>query len=516
MFFLDALHEDLNKAIYSEKRVYEECLPKGPNESDISASKRFWNFYKERNNSVIVDLFHGQLKSTIQCLVCQNEDIRFEPFVTLPLAIPILQKVELIFVPSINIKSTIRITVYISEAALFFDIENYINKYMVTKMNKFRVLLVTGTTCKFVKQSDNIYNSSKKGFIFVHEIDDRVDESDSFYPFICLIREVGNTLTAFQNFSYPRIFAIDDGDNVKQLRVNIYGFMRKYYRIVNSKFDDLEKNYQETNYLDPQEYEDVITEEYNALFDKSSNLIPEKTEYLKNLSYSVSLVSYKDENNTKLILSSNFDEFSKIFEDKQKIESLVSITKSGFKLVIEVKNEALKVPMNTVLTIDNKNADNLKVPTLRDCFDHFSLIEKLEKGNEFYCSHCKKSQNATKRLKLFYVPKNFIILIKRYDTKMLGKNKIQLLKNSQLVQYPINGLNLSDYCLGPKTPKPVYDLFAVSQHSGSIEGGHQATACRNFGKWHEIDDMTVFPSEDDLVVSPEGYILFYRRSEKNN
>lgn len=41
-----------------------------------------------RNESVIVDLFHGQYKSTLVCAVCSKVSVTFDPFMTLSLPIP--------------------------------------------------------------------------------------------------------------------------------------------------------------------------------------------------------------------------------------------------------------------------------------------------------------------------------------------------------------------------------------------------------------------------------------------
>jgi len=74
----------------------DELNSKMEGESDVQASKRFWNFHKNSNSnncSVITDLFHGQFKSSISCLVCENTSVYFEPFSTLLLEIPeILQR----------------------------------------------------------------------------------------------------------------------------------------------------------------------------------------------------------------------------------------------------------------------------------------------------------------------------------------------------------------------------------------------------------------------------------------
>lgn len=47
-----------------------------------------WDDYLKRNDSIIIDLFHGQLKSTVCCPQCDNTSITFDPFCYLSLPIP--------------------------------------------------------------------------------------------------------------------------------------------------------------------------------------------------------------------------------------------------------------------------------------------------------------------------------------------------------------------------------------------------------------------------------------------
>ena len=61
---------------------------------------------------------------------------------------------------------------------------------------------------------------------------------------------------------------------------------------------------------------------------------------------------------------------------------------------------------------------------------------------------------------------------------------------------------------------PVYDLFAVSNHYGSLGGGHYTAYCKvpgEDGRWHCFDDSSVRPVSESLVASPAAYVLFYRR-----
>ena len=69
-FLLDGLHEDLNrihKKPYIEKPDWK---PGGGDQELAELGKECWDGYKKRNDSVIVDLFQGQLKSTLVCPVC--------------------------------------------------------------------------------------------------------------------------------------------------------------------------------------------------------------------------------------------------------------------------------------------------------------------------------------------------------------------------------------------------------------------------------------------------------------
>lgn len=67
---------------------------------DEAASKEAWLKHLVRNESVIVDLFHGQYKSTLVCSECKRVSVTFDPFMTLSLPIPgKKEKLEFFFIP---------------------------------------------------------------------------------------------------------------------------------------------------------------------------------------------------------------------------------------------------------------------------------------------------------------------------------------------------------------------------------------------------------------------------------
>ncbi|XP_026279470.1 ubiquitin carboxyl-terminal hydrolase 32 isoform X3 [Frankliniella occidentalis] len=83
-FLLDGLHEDLNRV---HDKPYTE-LKDSDGRSDVTVAQEAWENHILRNKSIIVDLFHGQLKSKVICKVCSHESVRFDPFNYLSLPLP--------------------------------------------------------------------------------------------------------------------------------------------------------------------------------------------------------------------------------------------------------------------------------------------------------------------------------------------------------------------------------------------------------------------------------------------
>jgi ubiquitin carboxyl-terminal hydrolase 4/11/15 len=70
-FLLDGLHEDLNRVLkkpYVEKPDWNG----GSNLELVKLARESWEGYMKRNDSVIVDLFQGQYKSTLVCPECKK------------------------------------------------------------------------------------------------------------------------------------------------------------------------------------------------------------------------------------------------------------------------------------------------------------------------------------------------------------------------------------------------------------------------------------------------------------
>eukprot|EP00921_Rhytidocystis_pertsovi_P008579 GHVQ01014013.1.p2 GENE.GHVQ01014013.1~~GHVQ01014013.1.p2 ORF type:complete len:973 (-),score=103.36 GHVQ01014013.1:4518-7436(-) len=94
-FLLDGLHEDLNRV---KRRPGTEPVEGNDDSSNLDVARESWKRHKQRNDSIVVDMFQGQYRSRLQCSKCSKVSIVFDPFMylTLPLPEPIGHVVKLV------------------------------------------------------------------------------------------------------------------------------------------------------------------------------------------------------------------------------------------------------------------------------------------------------------------------------------------------------------------------------------------------------------------------------------
>ena len=150
--------------------------------------------------------------------------------------------------------------------------------------------------------------------------------------------------------------------------------------------------------------------------------------------------------------------------------------------------------------------------TLDSCLtDYFGEGEKLEGENQYACDNCKTKTDALKTIQLWSCPYRLIIHLKRFDNV--------LRKNTQKITFPINGLDMSKYMSHYIGGESVYDLYAISYHSGSLRGGHYTAYTKSAinGQWYYYDDEHVLHIEDseleNKLITAGAYVLLYKRRD---
>ena len=545
-FFIDYLNEDLNG---TTQKPYIELDSKKEDESDEECSKRFWESNLTRNDSVITDLFCGQYKSTIVCPDCGNINITFDPFNTLTLSLvnksnesdkanedyEYIDEFHIFYVPKYSIRKPVRIII----------------KNIIKNANLDELFKALGNKRDFIyKDLINelfyIKISNSKLVDFIEDISEIEDHTDDFIFSYDVLDELENIKIPiyFKNSEFPRVVSGTEDMTLEELRKKIYLNIRKYIYSplvpIEEQKDKDTLSQEIQNYLHNMNIKDdkiiqMIEDEYKILFNpenKDEKIKNNINNFLNDIPFNIYL---QEKNSDKKIVIIDKNNFSKISEELSNLLGINSFEDTfseklslldNYEIYVDfntnskyINNKEMKLNSCLVYKTDFKNvkikkkknnknisASNNSTITLGDCLKNFSKEEKLEAGNEWYCPKCKKHTLATKKMELYYLPKILIICFKRFM-----RESYRWRKNEQLVDFPINNLNMGDYMIGPDKDHSKYNLFAVSQHYGSTAFGHYTAVCKNFNKWYSYNDSSVHPCSENDARSSAAYVLFYRR-----
>ena len=481
---LDYLHEDLNRI---NKKPYAILEEQKETESDSEASQRFWDKYKERENSIIVDLFQGQYRSKITCLDCARTSKIYEPFIFLDLPIPQYHNQVIIkfyfgnkweyFGFELKQKSTI---LDLKQRAVeHMKMCNYrINETDDILYNRFELVLFDEN--KIIKK---IYNDEKQ--LFDKDLLSTLFNKDKSSEIVLYEKNINKDY--FNIYAYPIIG--DDYDSSS-------------YPLVISVNNNMTLN-------------EIIEDNKEKILKMYVNI--SNKEYIK-----IGLL-HKKNNGWLYYLTNNFDsrEYCPLCNNKE--DNFCDFNNSNIKigfLLNQLKNYA---PILFVIGCPKKRVINdkiMQIPEetnkglffLDDCLKLFCEEEILNNDNMWYCNRCHKHKAAKKQIKLFKLPRYLIIQLKRFKNT-LGFFSSSNEKNDSFIKYPIKDLDLSKYVEDKEGNLQKYDLYAVIQHHGEISHGHYTAICK-------VNDIWVLYNDDSLLkinnpITNDAYLLFYRKNDQN-
>ena len=160
---------------------------------------------------------------------------------------------------------------------------------------------------------------------------------------------------------------------------------------------------------------------------------------------------------------------------------------------------------------------NAASASIYDCLNYFMMEETLTGNDKWYCSKCKDHVTAQKKMEVYKAPDYLIIHLKRFSHQrnvMFGSRKL-----NDFINFPVNGLDMGPYVIDAQDSgnNCIYDLYAVSNHFGSLHGGHYTAFAKNplYQKWFNFDDTDVDRATESDVVTKAAYVLFYRKRDAN-
>jgi ubiquitin carboxyl-terminal hydrolase 8 len=130
--------------------------------------------------------------------------------------------------------------------------------------------------------------------------------------------------------------------------------------------------------------------------------------------------------------------------------------------------------------------------SLHDCFESYC-------GKEDLGSRIKFTQ-------FWSFPEILIVILNRFQGD--GSRKNQKCVNFDHEQE----LDLSKYVIGYNPKQYKYNLYAVCNHTGVMDGGHYTSYVKNAnGKWYHFNDDTIRDIGKNKIVSQKAYVLFFQK-----
>jgi ubiquitin carboxyl-terminal hydrolase 4/11/15 len=538
IYLLDKIHEDLNSI---SKKPYIEIEEKGKDESDEDASKRWWEMHLLRENSIIVDLFQGQFKSTITCNYCNRIAVSFDSYMFLSLPIPSGKYEINIKYLGYEINNCFNFKIPITENTTVLNIIDIIEKKFSNKKS-------TDKAISNPPSKNNRRKNKRKKKFYIQKTEEIL--SGDYSVEIVLLTKYKNIYKVFNCNDYIFPYLQQGYELVayekKKRSENIYFYLTQYN---NSYF---------SSYLYPKSF----------LFDYPLVIDVEKKEKIYSLYGKISIFLNKlISNNKKSVEAIDINsKFSQINKDNEKengftiyIDIYLSNKNNSFcesiffskyknyllldkhsssENINNIKkelnlndNERLSLDINILFNLDknklpkfNSNSEKISLNSgkeinLYDCFNLFNSEEILDGDNEWYCNICKKHRDVNKKMDIFKSPYYLIIQLKRFkqDDEMGPRSIFNIFnssKNTTFVDFPINDLDLSKYILSQSQSinGSKYDLNGVINHYGGSSFGHYTAYCLNGNKWIEYNDESLSKISKNNVVSNAAYVLFYKRN----
>ncbi|CAD8200152.1 unnamed protein product [Paramecium octaurelia] len=558
-FLLDGLHEDLNRV---KKKPYVESKD-NQGKPDFEVAKESWDNHLARNQSIIVDLMHGQYKSTLKCPTCSQISITFDPFLTCGLSIPNKKQ------KSIQVKF-IKSIVQIETKSLNFDgSKKTMPLYEFTKeqiIPEFKIdpnaelIFYTSFSNDFQTLIDpkseinSVRKNSKRGYLVVKLINE--DEKDIPVDDRIYLNYSQKALDGFGQQYKRTIFQsfyviIQKEFNLKQIHLAIFKALLPIFCDVVST-SEISTPEQLRQY-----YEKYIQGKYYNVYFRSQSAYWQQCGFCGLKNCQDCEADYKDDTYQQIK--------SKVQANDQhnKIELIVFWIQSPFQNVKPAdiyqyyQNQQQKKQMeeerNAINNNNDENNDNnnqnkryvmksnnypnnnlIAKVTLQECLRQSEQPEQLAEDNAWYCKVCKEHVQAHKSMQIYKASDILIFTLKRFKASSgFFKQKLET-----FVEFPVRGLDLTDFILNKNRPldyeqelkdqekieeefpdqnetnkKLIYDLFAVSNHFGGMGGGHYTAFGKNHlnGKWYNFDDAQVSEVDEDQVVTKSAYVLFYKR-----
>ena len=550
IYLLDKIHEDLNTITV---KPYIEMEGKKPEQTDEEVSKIWWEKHLKRENSIIVDLFHGQFKSTISCNICHEVCVSFDSYMFISLPIPSGKyEIEVKYF-GYNINDFLVMKIPITENTTVLNIIDIMkNRINIININKNKN--IKNNPPKRKKRNKNKNKIIKKLYEQINLSKDKIE--------MVLLTNKKKIYKVFTNNDYIFPYLLQgyelvayEKDTSNQNNENIYFYLSQYYYSYIFSLFYYPRIYFfdypfAINFDKTQKIFNIYKNIKEFLKELSPNNNPNnpiKKDEILNIDFNFNKINKDNEKNSGFSLylntfipNTNSSLCSSIFSFGNSINHPLLEKYSSTENYSNVKRQLNLDELHLRLTLDVNilfNLDKAKLPKLKnnlynkklslnvgkdinlyDCLNLFNSEEILDGDNEWYCNKCKKHVDAVKKMDVYKSPYYLIFQLKRFKQDNEGSSIFNIFnssKNTTFIDFPVTNLDLSNYILSENNQGGIYDLIGVINHYGGESFGHYTAYCLNGKKWMEYNDEYVAEIKKGNIITNAAYVLFYRRRDEN-
>ncbi|XP_075634791.1 ubiquitin carboxyl-terminal hydrolase 8 isoform X2 [Castanea sativa] len=499
-FLLDGLHEDLNRV---KCKPYIEAKD-GDDRPDREVADEYWRNHLARNDSIIVDVCQGQYKSTLVCPLCRKVSVTFDPFMYLSLPLPstTMRTMTLTLLNTNGNTAPSPYTITVPKHGKCEDLIKALGSacslgadetLLVAEIYNNRIIRYleeSADSLSLIRDDDRLvaYRLSKDTgqvplVVFMHQ---RMEEQYIH----------GKLTSSWKAFGIPlaaRLCESVDGSDI----YNLYLKLLSPFQIpAEGAIEDYDIS------------KGTATEEVSGKEGAKSPAI--------GVDVSPSNVNGVDSPSDVELQFYLTDEKGIVKHSKLVMNEPVAVTGVSRLHVLvcwpETQIEHYNLGLLSSLPEVFKSGFYAKRPqesvSLYKCLEAFLQEEPLGPEDMWYCPGCKKHCQAIKKLDLWRLPEILVIHLKKFSYSRFSKNKLET-----YVDFPIDNFDLSPYISqinGMSCNR--YMLYAVSNHYGSMGGGHYTAFVHHGGdQWYDFDDSLVHPISQEKIKSSAAYVLFYRR-----
>ncbi|KAH7295005.1 hypothetical protein KP509_27G028200 [Ceratopteris richardii] len=511
-FLLDGLHEDLNRV---KLKPYVESKDED-DRPDEELARENWENHKARNDSIIVDICQGQYKSTLVCPVCSKVSITFDPFMYLSLPLPstLTRTLSVKLFSTDGATAPMTYTVTVAKQSRCKDVILALSKACSLGEDE-RILLTEPFSIldgpSLVREEDSLTahrlpKSSEKAplLIFVNKRteEDSLPKKPVRYlgsPLITWVPEENFRTGADLYHVFERILQpLRKTPTVSS--VNVEDAKHEENGLCNHLSEDGEMGINDNDI--PNVNASVEGNPQVKAFGVCNHFLKDQklfqfyageerfgAKVLVEMNKELPDIFSRARSNAHIYVEVNWPQQALEEYDVKQLETAVEGMRTGFALKKQ-RQEAV---------------------SLYSCLEAFLKEEPLGPEDMWYCPSCKEHRQASKKLDLWRLPDILVVHLKRFSYSRYLKNKLDT-----FVEFPVHDLDLCKYI--PQNDKAVYDLYAISNHYGSMGGGHYTAYVKLLeeNRWYSFDDSHVSPVSETDIMTPAAYVLFYCRVRNEN